>query len=148
MTEPRSWRLTFWYPKLPLSLNDRRHRMVVYRVQKQVRDRVRQAARAQGVPRLQSIHMAMHWTPSTNRGRDEDNAVATLKSAIDGLRDYPARYRNVNGQRVLTAAPWVGVVADDTAEFVTWDRPCLHPANSDPLFTERLILIITEGARQ
>lgn len=147
MTEARSWRLTFWYPQLPLTLNDRRHRMVVYRVQKQIRDRVRQASRFEGIPRLDSIHVEMHWTPATTRRRDADNAVATLKSAIDGLRDYPARYRRVSGRRVLTEPAWTGVVADDTPELVTWSRPVIHPANPDPLFTERLVLIVHEGAR-
>jgi hypothetical protein len=148
MTDLRSWRLTFWYPRLPLTANDRRHRMVVYRVQKQIRDRVREEARRLGIPRLDSIHVEMTWTPTTNRGRDQDNAVPTLKSAIDGLRDYKPRYRNVHGRRVMVDPGWTGVIADDTDEFVSWSRPKYLPANPDPLFTERLVLIVTEGARR
>lgn len=141
---PRTWKLAFWYPALPLSMNDRRHRMVVWRAQRTLRDRVRFAARAEGVPRLDAITVEMHFTPMTKRRRDQDNAVATLKAAIDGLRDYPARHKTINGRRVLVEPAWTGVIADDTPEYVLWTPPTLHPANPDPLFTERLVLIITE----
>jgi hypothetical protein len=154
----RSWTLRLAYPKLPLSLNDRRHHMVRHRAAKTLRDRVRMLARAEGIPRLDGLHVEMHWTPATNRTRDADNAVATLKAAIDGLRDYPARYRTVpvpagvgrggveyEPRRVLSSPAWVGIVPDDDPAHVTWSRPIIHPA--DPELTQRLVLVITEGTR-
>ena len=141
------WEITLAYPTLPLSLNDRRHRMVIWRAQRDLRDRVRWATRHAGIPRLHAIHVEMHWTPRTVRRRDADNAVATLKSALDGTRDYPATYRYINGRKVLTTAAWVGIVPDDTPEHVTWTPPIIHPADPDPFYTERLRLVIEDRSK-
>jgi hypothetical protein len=136
------WRLELPYQSLPLSLNDRRHRMVIWRAQRNLRNQVRVLTRAHRIPRLDRIHVALHFQPTTKRTRDEDNAVATLKSAIDGLRDYPEKRRD---GRVVELA-WRGVVADDDPAHVTWDRPTIHPAVSvkQRPAGSRLWLIITE----
>jgi len=84
----RSWTLRLVYPKLPLSLNDRAHWAEVARAKRNLRDRVRYATRAQKIPRLDRIHVQMHWTPAVKRTRDEDNCMLTQKVAVDGLRDY------------------------------------------------------------
>lgn len=130
----RSWTLRLVYSKLPLSLNDRSHWGEVARSKRNLRDRVRLMARAQRIPRLDAIHVQMHWTPVVVRGRDQDNAVATLKPAIDGLRDYKPTKRDPAG--------WRGVVPDDTPEHVQWSPPIIH--DPDPTLTERLVLVITE----
>lgn len=132
----REWEIRLAYLTLPLNLNDRRHRMIVWREQRNLRDRVRVMARHVGIPRLDAIHVQMHWTPRTARRRDADNSVYTLKSAIDGLRDYRPTKRDPAG--------WVGIVPDDTPEHVQWSPPIIHPPNPDPWLTERLTLVIRE----
>jgi hypothetical protein len=146
MTEPRSWALALVYDKLPLSLNDRSPWQVRYRNARNLRDRVRMLTRTLEIPRLDAIHVDLIWTPRTRRTRDADNAVATLKPAIDGLRDYAPRYRKHpdTGERVLVDEGWTGVVADDNPEHVTWSPPVLRPVDRDPNLTERLVLVITE----
>jgi hypothetical protein len=123
MTAPRSWTLQLPYETLPLSLNDRDHRMVVWRAQHNLRNQVRMLARSVNIPRLERIHVQLHYRPITVRSRDQDNAVATLKPAIDGLRDYPSRHKN--GQ--LVEAAWTGIVPDDT--------PPTSPGNHPPSTT-------------
>lgn len=140
MTSPRSWRLELAYDTLPLSLNDRRHHMVRWRESRNLRDRVRMLCRHHRIPRLKAISVEMHWTPRTKRTRDRDNAVATQKAAVDGLRDYPARKKD---GRIVEPA-WRGVVADDDPTHVDYGMPIIHPPNPDPWFTDRLVLVITE----
>lgn len=138
----QQWTLDLIYSRLPLSLNDHRHRMVVYRDQTTLRHRVRMLARQQRIPRLERIHVQMHWTPATRRVRDGDNAVATLKSCIDGLRDYPPRRRG----GVIVQPSWVGVVPDDDPEHVDWSPPIIH--DPDPRLAARLRLVITDWSAQ
>lgn len=132
----RAWTLRLVYPKLPLSLNDRAHWAEVARSKRNLRDRVRLLARQQKIPRLDAIHVQMHWTPAVKRNRDEDNCMLTQKVMVDGLRDYRPTKRDPIG--------WTGVVPDDTPEHVTWSPPILH--DPDPKVTERLWLVITEVA--
>lgn len=141
---PRSWRIPLAYDKIPLSLNDRTPWQVRAREVRNLRDRVRQYTRHLQIPRLDAIHVEMLWTPKTRRTRDLDNLVATLKPAIDGLRDYPERHRTVDGVRRLVSPAWVGVVPDDDPQHVTWARPALAEPNRDPFFTDRLVFIVTE----
>lgn len=136
MTDPRSWTIRLVYNDLPLSLNDRSHYMVVWRDRQNLIGRVHLACRAQRIPRMERIGVRMEWTPRLNRRRDSDNAVATLKGCLDGLRDAPPSKRWPAGR--------VGVIPDDTPEHVTWSPPVIHPANPDPWLTERLTLVIQE----
>lgn len=141
----RSWRLELPYVKPPLSLNDRRPRMVIWRDQHNLRNQVRYLARAAKIPRLDRIDVALHYEPTDRRTRDQDNLVATLKPAIDGLRDYGPRYRDAR----MVEAAWVGIVADDSPEHVTWPRPIIHaarPRGAGERQHGRLWLVITEGA--
>lgn len=143
---PRQWVIKLAYPTLPLSLNDRRHRMVIWRESRNLRNRVRTYAQHVGIPRLNAIHVQLEWTPATRRKRDADNVVATLKPAIDGLRDYPAKYKRDphTGEKRLVEPAWRGVVPDDDPEHVTWSQPIIHPANPDRWFVDRLVLVVTE----
>lgn len=134
----QQWTLNLTCSRLPLSLNDRRHRMVIYREQVTLRDQVRMLARQQRIPRLDRIHVQMHWTPAVRRVRDRDNTVATLKSCLDGLRDFPAQRRN----GVIVRAAWIGVVPDDDPAHVDWSPPIIH--DPDPNLTARLRLVITD----
>lgn len=140
MTVPRTWTIRLAYDKLPLSLNDRSHWAKIWSAKKLLAGRVRSACIVQRIPRFDAIHVEMHWTPRTVRRRDADNAVATLKPALDGLRDAPPTWKN--GQIVTPALP--GIVADDTPDVLSWSMPVIHPPNPDPHFTERLSFIITE----
>lgn len=145
MTAPRSWEIRLAYPTLPISLNDRGTKwQIKWRASRTLRDRVRVMTRHLEIPRLEAIHVDMTWIPATKRKRDADNAVATLKPAIDGLRDYRARYRNTAAGRVLVEPEWVGVVPDDDPEHVTWSPPVIAPPDPDRFLTERLVLVIAE----
>lgn len=136
----RQWTLRLVYMRLPLSLNDRLHWAEVARAKRNLRDRVRLMTRAQKIPRLDRIHIQMHWTPAVVRPRDEDNCMLTQKVMVDGLRDYAPTKRDPAG--------WVGIVPDDTPDHVTWSPPIIHPP--DKHLTERLALVITaiEGEQQ
>jgi hypothetical protein len=139
----RTWRLELTFSTLPLSLNDRRHRMVIWREARNLRDQVRWLARAQGIPRLERIHVQMHWTPATVRIRDVENTIPTQKAAIDGLRDYSARF---NRSGLMTSPAWVGIVADDDPAHVTWSPPIIHPV--DRTLTKRLWIDIEDRSEQ
>jgi hypothetical protein len=145
---PRTWTIGLVYDTLPLSLNDRAHHMIVWRKRKNLKERVRAAVQTLQIPRLDAIHVRMEWTPRTKRVRDQDNAVATLKPAIDGLRDYPARWGRGELKGQIVEQPHVGIVPDDDPTHVTWEQPVIHPPNPDPFFTERLVLVITERPTQ
>lgn len=136
----RSWRLDLPYDKPPLSLNDRRHHMTVWRIRRALLDAVRQLAIAARIPRLDGIHVDLHYLPARAGTRDQDNVVATLKPCIDGLRDYPERKRKGR----MPEPPWIGIVPDDDPAHVTWSRPTIHPPDKAAT-GPRLWLVITEG---
>jgi hypothetical protein len=97
--------------------------MAVWRARRELVDQVRTLVRAQRIPRLAGVHVELHYLPQRRRIRDADNAVATLKPCIDGLRDYPEQRR----KGVIKTAAWTGIVPDDTNDFVTWEPPFIHP---------------------
>lgn len=138
---PRGWLLLLPYQAPPLSLNDRRHRMVVWRAQHNLTEQVRLLARAQRIGRLDRIHVQLHYLPATRRTRDADNLVATLKPCIDGLRDAPARFK---GGRMVAAAQ-AGIVVDDDPAHVRWSPPEIH-APVKQHTGSRLWLVITEAS--
>jgi crossover junction endodeoxyribonuclease RusA len=65
----------------------------------------------------------LHYRPRTVRRRDTDNLVALLKPVCDGLVA-------------------VGVVADDTPEFMSKPEPVIHAADR---VTYGLWVVITGG---
>lgn len=137
---PRQWTLLLPYQTPPLSLNDRMHYAVKARTVRNLIGQVRWLARAQKIPRLERIHVQLHYRPARAGVRDEDNLVATLKPCIDGLRDHPARYKDTR----MVRPPWTGIVADDDPEHVRWAPPQIHPNDRDHV-GPRLWLVITEG---
>lgn len=132
----RTWQIRLVYDRLPLSLNDREHHMVTWRKRQNLIDQVHAMCRHHGIPQLQRVHVRMEWTPRTNRRRDADNATETLKAALDGIRNAPPSKRWPAGR--------IGIVPDDTPEYVTWEPPIIHPTNRDPFYTERLVLVIED----
>lgn len=71
----------------PLSLNDRDHWAVKARKTKAARAETAIAAALARTPSLDAAAVTIVWRVPNNRERDNDNLVATLKPAIDGLRD-------------------------------------------------------------
>lgn len=141
----RTWRLDLPYEKPPLNANDSLHHMAIYRARRNLTEQVRWLIRGAGIPRLDRIHVELHYLPALVRTRDQDNLVATLKPAIDGMKDTPAKY---DGARLVRPA-WVGIVPDDDPAHVTWTPPVIHdvvPNRRHERAPKRLWLVITEGA--
>jgi hypothetical protein len=65
---------------VPLSLNDRMHWAARAKAVDRVKAIVRNAVMAAEIPHLDHVHVEMHYRPKTNRFRDIDNTVATLKT--------------------------------------------------------------------
>lgn len=124
-----TWTLRLPYERPPLLANTSNRgithgaRMGHAAKAKMVRGDVSQLARAAGVPTLAAIHVRLHYRPKDRRRRDPDGLMATFKPCIDGIVD-------------------AGVVPDDTAQYVDWSRPVIHPP-SLPDRTPALWLVIT-----
>jgi crossover junction endodeoxyribonuclease RusA len=106
---------------VPLTLNDRgmhwaAHAKAVARVKAVTRN----AVMAADIPHLDHVHVEMHYRPKTNRFRDVDNTVATLKVAIDALH-----HRDTSENAPV---PFDPIVDGDDPRYVTWSPPVLHPA--------------------
>lgn len=121
------WILDLPYGKPPLSLNDRGQTVGARRAKSakaaMIRADVNTLAKAAGIPPQDSIHVRLHYRPKTAAKRDADNLVATLKPAIDGLRDAK-------------------VIPDDDPSHLDWSAPRIH-APSLPDRKPALWLVIT-----
>lgn len=82
------------WPNRALSPNNNVHRMVQARARKHARDAAylltTQAIRMRSVdspmPNLfRGVDVIMVFRPKANRGRDEDNAIASMKGYLDGV---------------------------------------------------------------
>lgn len=105
----RMWVLPVPYDRPPLSLNDRGHWAKGNSHRQALRRAGALLARSKGIPRnLPHIHTRLHYTPTDNRRRDEDNIIATAKPLWDGLVD-------------------AGVVPDDNSRYMTKYMPRIHP---------------------
>lgn len=102
---------------VPLSLNDRMHWAARAKAVDRVKAITRNAVMAADIPHLDHVHVEMHYRPKTNRFRDIDNTVATLKVAIDALHHRDTRTPPV---------PFDPIVDGDDPRFVTWSPPVLH----------------------
>lgn len=96
--------------KAPLSLNYRLHWAEKNRRTELVRDCVHWQAAKHGSHT--HVTVALHYATGDRRHRDQDNLVATLKPAIDGL------VRS-------------GLIPNDTPEHVTWTPPEIHSGPGD-----------------
>lgn len=102
---PDVWVLVLPWTSPPLSLNDRyKHWSTKSQKNRMVRDAVHVLAYRAGIPPLGRCSVELVYQPPDRRDRDEDNLVATLKPACDGL--------------VLA-----GVVEDDTPAYMTKPMP-------------------------
>lgn len=105
--------------KVPLSLNSRMHWAAHAAGVARIKNVTRNAIIAVDVPHLDHVHVEMHYRPATNRFRDIDNLVATMKPAIDALHQ---RDTSPNAP-----VPFEPIVDGDDPRFVTWTPPVLHP---------------------
>lgn len=103
---------------VPLSMNDRMHWAAKASATARVKSIVRNAVMAAEIPHLDHVHVEMHYRPKTNRFRDIDNTVATLKPAIDALH-----HRDTLSNAPV---PFEPIVDGDDGRFVTWSPPVLH----------------------
>lgn len=81
--------LTLPWPPKALSPNARLHWAVVAKAKKAYRAECALQARAQGVGRtkVQKLHIDLLFFPPSRRSFDLDNALARMKSGLDGLAD-------------------------------------------------------------
>lgn len=108
--------------KAPLSMNDRMHFMAKANITDRVKAAVRRAVTDAQVPHLDHVHVEMHYRPKTNRFRDIDNTVATLKAAIDGLHQRPKRRPSDK----VDPEPYDPIIDGDDPRYLTWSPPVLH----------------------
>lgn len=108
--------------KVPLSLNSRMHWAAHASAVARIKNVTRNAVLAADVPHLDHVHVEMHYQPRSNRFRDIDNLVATLKPAIDALhqRDTAAN----------VPVPFSPIIDGDDPRFLSWSPPVLHPWSS------------------
>lgn len=102
----------------PLSLNDRGHWAAKANAVARVKAITRNAVMAAEIPHLDHVHVEMHYRPASNRFRDIDNLVATLKPVIDALHTRDTSEK--------APVPFEPIVDGDDPRFVTWSRPVLH----------------------
>jgi len=81
--------ITLPWPPKELSPNARLHWSKLAKAKKLYRHVCAVQARAQGVQRVQAekLHLALTFYPPTRRAFDLDNALARMKSGLDGLAD-------------------------------------------------------------
>lgn len=104
--------------RAPLNLNDRLHWAAKATKVARVKSATRNAVMAAEVPHLEYVHVEMHYRPKTNRFRDIDNIVATLKPVIDALHTVDPSLN--------APVPFEPVIDGDDPRFVSWSPPVLH----------------------
>jgi crossover junction endodeoxyribonuclease RusA len=132
-----SWEIDLPFPdgRPPISLNDRgNHWATKAKKIELVKAITRNAVRAAAVPPLSHVHVELHYRPATNRFRDADNLVATLKPAIDALHQPDER------------SHWEPILPGDDPRYVTWSQPAFHPAVKGMGAATWLVLSSYEGA--
>lgn len=93
------------WDKPPLSENGRYHHQQKNRIAQEIRHTIGWYLRAAKAPKkVEHVELTLTWFPATNRRRDEDNLVSTLKPLADGVADY-------------------GMVPDDTPNWMTKNMP-------------------------
>lgn len=86
-----TWTVELPWPARELSPNARGHWSVAAKAKKAYRARCRAIGEAAGLKVLAagkngaSVHLA--FFPPDRRGRDQDNAIASMKAGLDGLAD-------------------------------------------------------------
>lgn len=82
-------RLTLPWPPKELSPNARQHWSTLAKAKKEYRAACAWTAREQGARRIEAekLHLALVFYPPSRRAFDLDNALARMKSGLDGLAD-------------------------------------------------------------
>jgi crossover junction endodeoxyribonuclease RusA len=106
--EPRQWVIGLPWSEPPLSLNVHRIRAHEARLAREIRADTGKLVRAARVPALPRVQVVLHWQPTTNRVRDVENPVPTLKHCCDAIVD-------------------AGVVEDDDPPRMVKGMPVIHP---------------------
>ena len=114
-----------WTLRLPLGLevinaNERGHWTKNARRAAALKAATYQGMRGARIPRLERCCVALHMCPPTNRRRDNDNLVLTLKPICDGMSD--------EGLRSLWPTPntpLTGIVPDDTEQYMCKTMPTI-----------------------
>jgi crossover junction endodeoxyribonuclease RusA len=81
------WVVGLSWDEPPLSLNVHLLRQHQNRVASEVRAEACTRVRAAGIPRQERVRVTLHWQPKTDRTRDVENPVATLKPVCGGIVD-------------------------------------------------------------
>lgn len=110
------WILPLGFQTPPLSLNGRYHWRTRNRKTRAIRVAVVVRGQQVKMHRCPHLYVQLHYVPRDRRARDADNLVATLKPAIDALTE---KGRDKGW-------PALGLVPDDTPEYVTWSPPTIH----------------------
>lgn len=118
MTAYRS--VSFDWPRPPLSMNYRLHRMAEAKITATVRAEAREAFMWFGP--FERVEVTLTWWVKDRRRRDDENPTPTLKALCDGLVD-------------------AGVVPDDTHEFMVKNMPVIRYEQG---CTPRLVLEVRE----
>ncbi|MDR2333723.1 MAG: endonuclease [Burkholderiaceae bacterium] len=82
-------RLTLPWPPKELSPNARQHWRVLAKAKKAYREACAWTAKEQGACKqdAEKLHLAITFFPPSRRAYDLDNALARMKSGLDGLAD-------------------------------------------------------------
>ena len=105
------WHFDFEWPKPPLSLNYRMHRMQEAKIVKELRSEMH--ARARVLPDMARCEVTLTWFVKTRARRDDENPVPTLKALCDGIVDAE-------------------VVTDDTHQFMVKNMPVIVYRKGQP----------------
>ena len=81
--------ITLPWPPAGLSPNARNHWSKLAKLKKQYREACAWSAASQGAYPMQAdkLHLTLTFVPPTRRAYDLDNALARMKSGLDGLAD-------------------------------------------------------------
>jgi crossover junction endodeoxyribonuclease RusA len=116
VTGERVWIIPLGFTSPPLSLNGRPHWRTRAKLVKAIRTAVWVRGKQLRMTPCPHVHVLLHYVPKDRRHRDPDNLVATLKPAIDALTAAGADRGRI----------CLGVVPDDTPEYVSWSTPRIH----------------------
>lgn len=99
--------LPLWKGKPPLTMNQRLHWRQRAERTKRIRYSVAFKAKAMLLGHHEHVSVQLHYATGDHRRRDQDNLVASMKPAVDGLVD-------------------AGLIADDDPTHVTTIMPTIH----------------------
>lgn len=114
---PLFFELRLPWPRPPLTSNGGHgNRYARAKIVKNIRETVMYLAMSAKIPAGQHLTVQLHYAPGRRARIDGHNLHPTVKACVDAL---------ARGKR----RDWIGLelVPDDTDEFVTIERPKIHP---------------------